>query len=259
MRAIDIFGLAGATLIALITLIIEPWSPQWWAGVIAASVIALAALGHIIFRGIRNSWRSKPLHKVIEPKINIPSLLSLFMTDFAGKGSGAGACAQLSCYVDFTINEVETCRIFYNLIHDYGSRSKFIAFYVPRSKYTFEICKSLAEVYNQYLDIPIEIESGNAFHPVPTKAGELVFTGRIFIYYEVALSLAQLGEIGTIFESQNINAEFRGDSYALAVYTSIRAGNVKPPKHYEIKDGAIVPASDYAIAKSNSAIPAATR
>jgi hypothetical protein len=48
MRAIDVFGLAAAVVIALLVQIIQPRSRPWWAGMILAGAIALAAVGNII-------------------------------------------------------------------------------------------------------------------------------------------------------------------------------------------------------------------
>jgi hypothetical protein len=53
MRAVDIFGLAAATLIGLLTLTLEAWSSQWWVAVILAATIALLALAHIV---LGNFW-----------------------------------------------------------------------------------------------------------------------------------------------------------------------------------------------------------
>jgi hypothetical protein len=48
MRAVDILLLALATLIGLLTLALQPWTLQWWAAIIVAVIIALAALVHMI-------------------------------------------------------------------------------------------------------------------------------------------------------------------------------------------------------------------
>ena len=57
MRSIDILGLAAAVVIALLSQIVEPWSRPWWAGMIGAGLIALAAVVHMIWRGLPDETR----------------------------------------------------------------------------------------------------------------------------------------------------------------------------------------------------------
>lgn len=52
MRAVDIFGLAVAVLIALIAQIVEPYSSPWWAGMLAAGAIAVASGFHIAWNNL---------------------------------------------------------------------------------------------------------------------------------------------------------------------------------------------------------------
>ena len=70
-----------------------------------------------------------------------------------------------------------------------------------------------------------------------TKSTELVFTGRIFIYYEDSLTLAQLGKLAEVFAQNGSSPEFRSTSYAAAVWSSIRSGDVKAPPRYDLHDG----------------------
>ena len=66
MRAVDIFSLAVAALIGLVTSILQPWSPQWWAGVATASIIAALAMAHLI-RGWWRSNRKEPANLTMTP------------------------------------------------------------------------------------------------------------------------------------------------------------------------------------------------
>lgn len=43
----DVLGYAVAALIGLVTLALQPWSPQWWAGIIVATAIAAVATAHL--------------------------------------------------------------------------------------------------------------------------------------------------------------------------------------------------------------------
>ena len=48
----DLLSYAVAALIGLLTLTLQPWSPQWWAGVIIASAIALITSFHIVWNNL---------------------------------------------------------------------------------------------------------------------------------------------------------------------------------------------------------------
>jgi hypothetical protein len=49
MRAVDILSLSVAALIGLFTLVLQPWSTEWWASVGVAALIAVAAAIHIVW------------------------------------------------------------------------------------------------------------------------------------------------------------------------------------------------------------------
>ncbi len=51
----DIFGIAVAVLIALLSQIVEPWSKFWWTGMIVAGIIASASAADILLK----TWRER--------------------------------------------------------------------------------------------------------------------------------------------------------------------------------------------------------
>jgi hypothetical protein len=171
---------------------------------------------------------------VAQAQPKIPSLATLFMTDFQGKSAGVGV--QMNGVADLTIGENEKLRIFYNVNQDFSSHSKFISFYIPASSHTFSAISFLASGYKQYLNTRLQAEVGGSGVLNITKSGDLVFTGRIYIYYETPLSLEQLGALDAEYKTNNLSPEFRTTAYALAVLSSIRAGDIKPPPQYELRD-----------------------
>ncbi len=52
----DALGIAAAVVIALLSQIVQPWTPLWWIGMAVAGAIALYSAGHLI-------WRSLPTRK----------------------------------------------------------------------------------------------------------------------------------------------------------------------------------------------------
>jgi hypothetical protein len=168
----------------------------------------------------------------------MPSLLSLFMTDFKGKGKGSGGGVVLAIdgYSDLTRKDA-TFRFFYQVIEDFGSNSKFISFYIPSSPYAYEAIEYLVTGYKLYINPPLQADSGGSYTPAITKSEDLVFTSRIFLYCEDTFTLPQLGKLAERYEQEKLKPEFRTTSYALAVWDSIRTGNAVAPPQYEIRDG----------------------
>jgi hypothetical protein len=167
----------------------------------------------------------------------MPSLLSLYMTDFKGKGSGGGVSLSSDLYTELTFKNNTILRIFYQIHDDYGNRSKFLSFYIPPSPHTYEAIEFLATGYKKHLNLPIKLESGDTSSPSVTKSSELVFTGRVFIYYETTLTLSELGKLDDVYRKQGLSPRFYTTPYALSAWESIRSGNAKPLPKYELRDG----------------------
>jgi hypothetical protein len=167
----------------------------------------------------------------------MPSVLSLFMTDFLNTGSGGGIVLLGNGFADLTFADNTVLRILYHAIQDFGNRSKFMVFYIPASPHTYEAIDFVAGAYRQYLDtIPLS-ESGTEGGQSSTKSSELIFTGRIFVYYEDSLTLAQLGKLSETYTKNGSSPEFRSTAYALTVWSSIRSGSAKAPPRYELRGG----------------------
>ena len=103
--------------------------PNWGAAIIGgvAALLAGGIVGSFWLMGAERYRERHPLQPNVAighntPIVNsnkevpMPSVLSLFMTDFKGKGSGAGLVTQAQAYADFTANNITKLRFFYNLI-----------------------------------------------------------------------------------------------------------------------------------------------
>jgi hypothetical protein len=60
MRAVDVFGLSVAALIALVIQIVQPYSPTWWSGMFTAGVIAVASGLHIVWNKLPKPRKRLP-------------------------------------------------------------------------------------------------------------------------------------------------------------------------------------------------------
>ena len=144
----------------------------------------------------------------VKPVTQPLTLKELFDTDFP-TGSVSNELTMKSAK-DGTVFKIP-----YRVVTDFTARTKFIAFYVPSSANTFDICCALPQQIQTVFDAvekSIEItatDPGNA----PTSLKELVFTGRIFIYCEDSLSHQQLATIQSVFSQNKAEVQFRDQTY----------------------------------------------
>jgi hypothetical protein len=73
----DIFGIAVAVLIALASLIVEPWSRGWWTGMVAAGSIAAISAIDIILGAFDLRKKVHPIFTRLETWLVLPLALSI--------------------------------------------------------------------------------------------------------------------------------------------------------------------------------------
>jgi len=104
---------------------------------------------------------------------------------------------------------------------DFVGRSKFLAILIdPATKAgdAFKACEAIADQYGHFIDSPnseVDIEGQSPDDTAPTHLKDMVFSKRIFIYYE-GFSLAQKGALETIYQSKELAVQFRDAAYAWA-------------------------------------------
>lgn len=76
MRPVDVFAIAVAVVIALLSLIVEPWSAPWWAALLTASFIAVWALLHMLLG--RGGQRTVKLTAILFLVVGIPAFGAWF-------------------------------------------------------------------------------------------------------------------------------------------------------------------------------------
>jgi hypothetical protein len=167
-----------------------------------------------------------------------PSVLSLYMTDFRGKGSGGGIVTDLEGSEKlFFVSREEPALFFWKVISDYGNQSSFLVIYIPSSSWTYQICEFVSGAYKGYFQSSYKVISHTAGGISSDDGSKVVPTGRVFIYHEDPFSPQQLGKLFDLCESRGLRPEFRGQSHALAAWSAIRAGDAPPPDEYELVGG----------------------
>lgn len=104
---------------------------------------------------------------------------------------------------------------------DFAGRSKFLAILIDpetRANDAFKACESIADQYGHFIDSAnseVDIEGQAPDDTAPTHLKDMVFSKRVFIYYE-DFSVAQKGMLETIYQSKELAVQFRDASYAWA-------------------------------------------
>jgi hypothetical protein len=108
---------------------------------------------------------------------------------------------------------------------DFQGKSKFLSYYIPTSDYAYEICEYLPDLYKttmKDMESKSEVRGGIAQDSSLTSSKDLIFTGRIYIYYEDIFSSHQLAQLELLYESKGLAVIFRGHTYLSNVYNKMK-------------------------------------
>jgi hypothetical protein len=140
------------------------------------------------------------------------NLLDLFDHDFPSATSKIGG--------GWTLQPKETSQpsmhVYYYVMLEFGSSSKFVSFYVPSSTDAYNVCASLADYTPQALDeagrfgVTGKEQSGDS---TLNTAKEAVFTGRVYIYSQADLAVDDLAKLTDLYRSKNLKLQFRSNDY----------------------------------------------
>jgi hypothetical protein len=97
---------------------------------------------------------------------------------------------------------------------DFDARTKFIAFYIPRSEHSYEAASGLwANVQGVFAGTEKNIGVQAGYHQNLTDIKDLTFSGRVFLYHEDNFSLRQLADLIDIYKSHGMALDFRGPEF----------------------------------------------
>jgi hypothetical protein len=162
----------GAVVSLMILSAVENWQKIHASGLqLGPAIVIAVSLAGLLGGGIwaALTWQAQKQSRPSIPtdggsvdwrKIPIPTIPTLFMTDFLNKGSGGGAVVIANGYSEFNLSDKSTGRIFFNVIQDFGNQSKFLCLYIPRSPSTFSEIKYLAANYKSQINSPPPMLSG---------------------------------------------------------------------------------------------------
>jgi hypothetical protein len=174
-----------------------------------------------------------------------PSLVTLFMTDFVMKFTGAITNWQTAVKIPEKDFQTE---IFLNLCYDYNTNTKFVVAFVPNSPFVREISIYIRDHIDDFFQRDkAEMNFGlrGQGETNINRIGDMQFSGRVFLYYPGAVTIEELADVVKIFREKNDSVQVRGDDYAIGVWTNFRTGLAPPPKQFfQIRGNEIVPVTN---------------
>jgi hypothetical protein len=99
---------------------------------------------------------------------------------------------------------------------DFQAKSLFMSFYAPGSARAFELISWFSNAYKDYLydaTKNIHIWSASPGTQNPLLSGDLLFTKKIYVYYENIMTSEQLRVLTDLFAKEGAEVEFRGFNY----------------------------------------------
>lgn len=97
---------------------------------------------------------------------------------------------------------------------DFDAKTKFIAFYVPRSEHSYEAALGLwSQVPATFDSVQSKIGVTAGYGQNLTDIKDLTFSGRVFIYHEDMFNLRQLADLVDAYKLHGMALDFRGPTY----------------------------------------------
>lgn len=207
--------------------VIGAWAAWYWSlplPLFGLPIVGLAVLAYVLYVARLVHLRSqlvtvdasKPSPSASPPSETklreLPELERYFFDDFSA--GPKGVVLQLVHDQEIVVNE-STVQIKYLLVLMFDANAKLLAVYIPHSKHTVEIALHVAENIEQYIDVGTPDPAVGGPGHEETRGSELKFTGKVFLYHESALPLAERGKIDAAYRDKGLSLQMRGTDYAL--------------------------------------------
>jgi len=181
----------------------------------------VAGLGLGLFLALGGIWMGKAVNPVqrtnaeTKPPVEPPpqkippttavTFETLFRSDFP----------NLTKHGDQTVaihwNSGYTLPISTQIYLDFPAKSEFVGFFIPHYPRTYEACLRLVDAVIPAINRMkenIQMTAGDAGGS--DTLDDLVFSGRVFLYYEYPLTITEKAEIIKVYKRKKFDASFRG-------------------------------------------------
>jgi hypothetical protein len=142
-----------------------------------------------------------------------PTLREYFNKDFPNCLKVSNQCSLGS------LNNENKIDIPWQVCNDFEAGTKFLSFYIPRFPDAYGVCVALSDFTKQTMETVntgLEIQSKSPGDSSHVDMKDLQFSGRVYLYHENLLSLAELGTLETIYKNKNLFPQFRGSEYSVS-------------------------------------------
>lgn len=161
--------------------------------------------------------------KPARPAKDMPPLKDHFLSDFK---NGAGSVViEAMLHQDIEFPDGLKVQILYNQEFRFDVHAKFLSVYIPPCARTASITQYVADNIKGYLETGDLGFAVGGVGSEETKADELVFTGKVFVYHEDSLTLAQRGELDAYYRKCGLILQLRSREYVLSCLESARAND----------------------------------
>jgi hypothetical protein len=206
-------SLAGAAILTALAAIMPPQSPVW-RGILYGGICILLTCAILIFLDMRRPLKER---KRVVPLIGMVVLMK----------PSRDYIVQLTKKADGTPDE--NIKMSYSVYLDFASKSQFYTFYISntnKSDQTASVAETISSNYSNMADnisSDVLVWAKDPADSESTAGHDLIFTGRIYIYHETEMSIAQRGWLETVFQSKGASVVFRGPDYRTTRWLQERA------------------------------------
>ncbi len=224
--------------------------PEWLFNVLAIGifVVLVFATSYFGYRAFGSRQNAEPEVASAKPKKDIepPTVHELFQHDFKFLSSD-GAAETEKRDQNGLLNHTN---LEYKIWYDTDSKSKFISIYIPHYLDLYGVLQIIPDSIKKMVDGPIStitlpdrpadktrvtvmasngiasrIEVKNPGDYSSVNPNDLIFTGRVFLYFVDDLSLPQLGDLERAYNSNGLFPQFRGEDYVSEKWSQMRMTN----------------------------------
>jgi hypothetical protein len=181
-------------------------------GAIAVSVLMITITGlrkpeNEPWSNLQELWKHKVVAQALPPEAPL-TLESLFRADFPNLMKFTISADPVVFENGESVNGVVSQEY-----ADFPARSCFIGYYIPASDLTFRVCVRLANSSRSLIDELTKRMDVQTFDASGTSLKDLTFSGRVYIYHQIPLTLKQKSVLVDYYSSQHLAVDFRGIEY----------------------------------------------
>lgn len=135
-------------------------------------------------------------------------LRDVFLSDF-------DTLLRLHSEVPFIVNGSQI-QLTVQAYFDFSAKSEFIGFFIPSTvPSTYDVCVYLSGLDHAGSLKRTGVQTSGGVVGQMTDQNDLVFTGRVYIYYQADLSIEQRSALIKVYRAKRLDVQFRGNDYLI--------------------------------------------